>query len=402
MFKAMKDEKEIKEIKNLKKAAQKIIESVQNRENIIVYGDADLDGVAAVIICEESIKNLGGRVAALYFPDRESEGYGITKTALKSLKKFAPALIVAVDLGIGNFEEVKIAREAGFGTVIVDHHEILDGLPEADVVVDPKQEGDEYPFKFLCAAGLAFKLSEALLGQKMSKSLRESFLELVALATLADMMPRVEENKYFIDEGLKTVSNSYRPGIRAFFENQAFEFEEGGFNRKIGKMISTLNIRDVKKGLPAAYQLLCVKTAKQASELIGEFAKINQQRREKIKFVVEEIQSMFSKNLDPIVFGGSSEWDLSLLGTIASIICQQYGKPTFIYKILEKESQGTVRSVEEIDSVALMKKCKHLLMTYGGHPKASGFRVKNENLEKFKACLIENLPKTFFKGRIKS
>ena len=385
------DTKDKKTIKNLDKAAQRILEAVRNKERIIIYGDADLDGVTAVIICSESVKNLGGNLAALYFPDRELEGYGITKTALEKLKDLAPALLVAVDLGIGNFEEVKLARKMGFTTIVVDHHEILDGVPEADIIVDPKQAGDEYPFKLLCAAGLAFKLAEGLFEGRMSKNLRESFLELVALATLADMMPRENENHYLIEEGLKTVENSFRPGLRAFFTTDVLDFETGNFNKKIGKIISVLNIRDVRDGMPAALKLLCVDSVAHAKELINEFLEINRQRREKVRMVTEEIEAQIARNYDPIIFIGSPEWDLNLMGTVASIICQKYERPTFIYKILETESQGTVRSTDEIDSVALMKNCKDLLITFGGHPKASGFRVKNENLERFKQCLIDNL-----------
>jgi len=114
---------------------------VADNERVIIYGDADLDGVSASILAGEVVKNAGGRVAAYYFPDREIEGYGITKTALEKLAQYAPALLVAVDLGIGNFEEVKIARKMGITTIIIDHHEILDGIPEADIVVDPKAAG---------------------------------------------------------------------------------------------------------------------------------------------------------------------------------------------------------------------------------------------------------------------
>ena len=381
-----------KEIKNMAAAAERILEAVKNKERIIVYGDADLDGVTAVIICKESIENLGGKVAALYFPDRETEGYGITKTALEKLKNLCPALIVAVDLGIGNFEEVRIAKKLGFSVVIVDHHEILDGLPQADIVVDPKQPGDEYPFKYFCAAGLAFKLSEMLFKRKMSKNLRESFLELAALATLADMMPREDENRYLIDQGLKNIENSFRPGLRAFFKTDVIDAEQDNFNRRLGKIISVLNIRDVRQGIPAAFHLLTVGSLAEAKELILDFMKINQERREKIRLVTGDIELGILHKDEPIIFEGSREWETSLLGTIASIICQKYQKPTFIFKMLKDDCQGTVRSTDEIDSVVLMKKCKDLLITYGGHPKASGFRVKNENLEEFKACLIRSLP----------
>jgi Single-stranded DNA-specific exonuclease len=369
------------------------------------YGDADLDGVSAAIMAGEIVKNIGGNVAAYHFPNREKEGYGITKTALEVLAPLAPALLIAVDLGIGNFKEVKLAREAGFSTLIIDHHEILDGVPEADIIVDPKQPGDSSPFKFYCAAGLVFKLAEELFGPDFYGNLRQSFAELAALATIADMMPREAGNNDIIDEGLLTVKQSFRPGLRAFFETDAFfENDSRNFNNRLSKIIAVLNVRDMRGGAPAAFELLTTDSLERSQELIKEFLEINKLRRPKIDGVVEEIKNRISArkassagqrsgNGYSLIFEGSADWDLNLLGTVASILNIDYKIPVFIYKKLDSESQGTVRSTNEIDSVALMKNCRDLLITFGGHPKASGFRIKNENLEKFKTCLIEKLNK---------
>jgi len=255
-------------------AASRIRQAVKNKERVIIYGDADLDGVSAAILAGEIVKNAGGNVIAYYFPNREAEGYGITRTALEKLKQYSPALLVAVDLGIGNFKEVKLARELGFSTIIIDHHEILDGVPEADIVVDPKQPGDESPFKLFSAAGLVFKLAEEFFGHDFCGNLRQSFAELAALATMADMMPREEGNKDIISEGLATISHSFRPGIRAFFDTDAFfENDSRNFNNRINRIITVLNVRDMRDGMPAAFELLRTPTLEKASGLIREFLK---------------------------------------------------------------------------------------------------------------------------------
>ena len=372
-------------------AADRIRQAVKNKERVIIYGDADLDGVAASILAGEIVKNAGGQVTTYYFPNRETEGYGINRIALQKLKRYSPALLIAVDLGIGNFREVKLAREIGFSTLIIDHHEILDNVPEADIVVDPKQPGDEYPFKLFCAAGLVFKLAEVYFGNDFCGNLRQSFAELAALATMADMMPREEGNKDIISEGMATIRQSFRPGIRAFFDTDAFfENDSRNFNNRVNRIITVLNVRDMRDGVPAAFELLRTPTLERAAELIREFLKINELRRQKIDAMVAVIEKRIN-HAAPIIFEGDADWESNLLGTIASILSIKYQKPTFIYKKLEKESQGTVRSTDAVDSVALMKKCKDLLITFGGHPKASGFRVKNENLEKMKTCLIDNI-----------
>lgn len=383
---------ENEKIKNLDQASQRIKQAVASGENVIIYGDADLDGVSASIMAGEIVKNAGGKVAAYYFPNREIEGYGITQTALEKLKSKAPALLVAVDLGIGNFKEVKIARQLGLSTVIIDHHEILDGIPQADIIVDPKQPGDNYPFKFFSAAGLVFKLAETVFGGDFHGSLRQSFAELAALATLADMMPREDDNNDIIEEGLMTIQKSFRPGIRAFFDTDAFfENDSRNFKDRLNKIIAVLNVRDFRNGAPAAFELLTTASLDQASKLIREFLEINKLRRANIDALIMQIEEKVAAENEPIIFEGKADWESNLLGTVASILNIKYNKPVFIYKILNGESQGTVRSTSEIDSVALMKNCKDILITFGGHPKASGFRIKNENLEKFKQCLIKNL-----------
>lgn len=378
------------EIKNLEKAAKRILKAVKKKENIILYGDADMDGISSVIILKEAIKNLGGSPADVYFPDREAEGYGISEKGLKFLKKFSPALLVSVDCGIGNFKEIKLAKKLGFEVIVVDHHEILDKLPAASIVVDPKQKGDKYPFKGLAAAGLAFKLAEALLGEKMTDNLRKNFLELVALATLADMMPKADENVVFIAKGLNSLENSWRPGLQVILNHDYFQ-EYPNLEQKISKFISILNVRDVRDGFPASFKLLDAQSQDDAKAIMEELIKKNEFRKERIEVILAEAENRLAAKVpEKIIFDGKEDWDCILISIVASILCQKHQKPTFIYKKMEKESLGTVRVPKGVNSVNLMKKCKKLLVTFGGHPQASGFRVKNDKLEEFKRCLIKN------------
>ena len=378
------------EIKNLKKVAQRIEKAIKKKEKIVLYGDADLDGMTAVIILADTIKNLGSKVAAIYFPDRELEGYGITEKGLDYLKENAPALLVTLDCGIGNFKETELAKKLRFEVIIIDHHQVLDTLPKAEIIVDPNQKGDKYSFKGLATVGISFKLSELLFRGKMTDSMRKNFLELVALGTIADMMPQESENKIFIEEGTSSFERSWRPGLRVFFETEPFK-DYLNLNQKIFRIISILNVRDVENNFPASFRFLTSSSVEEAKELLAKLLGKSVQRKEKIEKTVEEVEQRISKTPEPIIFEGDSNWDFTLISAVASIICQRYQKPTFVFKKLEKESIGTVRTPAGIDSVSLMKKCSQYPITYGGHPLASGFRIKNENLEKFKKCLIENL-----------
>lgn len=378
------------EIKNLKKAAERIKKAIKNKERIILYGDADLDGTTSVIILEETIKNLGGEISAVYFPDRENEGYGLGQDALNYLRKFSTALLIILDCGIGNFKEILLAKKLGFKTIIIDHHEILAGVPKADIVVDPKQKGDR-SFKGYANVGIVFKLSEILLKKLMTENLRRNFLELVSLATIADMMPREDENEVFITEGLRYLEDTWRPGLKAFFETPFFE-NSVNLNQKVAKIIQILNVRDVEAQTPASYRVLTNISIEDSKVIIKKLLEKSEQRKDKIMEICQEIEKR-TPDKEKIIFEGGTSWDYTLLSAVASIFCQKYKKPTFIYKTREGESQGTVRTPAGVDSVALMKKCKKLLVSFGGHPLASGFRLKNENVEKFKECLIKNYKK---------
>jgi single-stranded-DNA-specific exonuclease len=378
------------EIKNLKKIADRIQKAIKNQEKIILYGDADLDGVSSVIVLEEAIKNLGGKITVIYFPDRETEGYGITEAGLNQLKDFSPALIIALDLGIGNFKGIELAKKNGFKVIVIDHHEILDKLPKAEIIVDPKQKGDKYPFKGLSTAGIIFKLSEILLENKLTENLRNNFLELTALATIADMMPRQSDNEIFIREGLFSLEKSWRPGIKIFLDSERFK-SYPNLAQKVSKIISVLNVRDIDNNFPASFRILTSSSLKEAKEIFEKLIQKSELRKEKINIILEEIEKRIGDKENPLIFEGDTDFDYTLISPVASLLCQKYQKPVFIYKKLKKESQGTVRTPSGINSVVLMKKCSKNLLTYGGHPLASGFRIKNEYLEEFKNCLIKNL-----------
>ncbi|MBU0476513.1 DHH family phosphoesterase [Patescibacteria group bacterium] len=382
------------EIKNLKKTAKRIIKAVKNKERIIIYSDADLDGAASALILKEAIQNLGGSIETLYFPDREKEGYGINKIALGFLKSKAPALLMLLDCGITNFEEVKIAKELGFEVIIIDHHEVLDKVPEASIVVDPKQKGDNYPFKYFSTTGLAYRLAQELLEGKLSQKVKESFLELVALATLADMMPEIDDNKTLIQEGLKALEETFRPGLKIFWETGSIK--KGSSPREaVQTLISIFNAGQTKNHLNDTYLLLSSNSLEQAENLVKDLLEKSCQRQIRAREIKEEIEERVFRKLEqePIIFEGDESWLVAMGGNVASKICQIYKKPVFLYSQKEKYSQGAVRTPYGVDSVLAMKSCSEHLENYGGHPQASGFRVKNENLEKFKTCLIKYFKK---------
>lgn len=377
----------LKKIKNIEKSAERIKQAVSNKERIILYGDSDLDGISSVVILEEAIKNLGGNVCAVFFPDRENDGYGINERALELLKDKAPALFITLDLGIGNIKEIEVAKKMGFEVIVVDHHETLCGVPDIPLIVDPKQKDDDYPFKGLANVGITFRLCEEILGKKISKSLRNSFLELTALGTIADMVPQIDENQKIIEEGLRSLKNTFRPAIKAFFTllGEGYIFEGA-----IQKVISALNAAESVNYQNDSYFLLTCFSKEKCEEMVQDLINKTNYKQQKVKEVTQEVERRISQKPDaPVIFEGDIAWRLTLAGSVASIMSSKYQKPTFIYKKGDKESCGSVRNPKDTNSVEAMKSCHDLLITYGGHANASGFRIKNEDLKKFENCLNE-------------
>lgn len=378
-------------IKNIEKAAERIKKAVQNKERIILYGDSDLDGIASVVILEETIKNLGGSITCVFFPDRENDGYGINVRALELLKDKAPALFITLDLGIGNLKEIDHANKMGFEVLIVDHHETLFGVPNALIIVDPKQKDDDYPFKGMANIGITFNLCQEILGDKISKNLKDSFLELAALATIADMVPQVEQNQEIIEQGLRSLKATFRPALRAFLDILG---DGKVFESFLPKIISALNAAESVNYENESYSLLTCPSSAKCKEMAQGLLDKNQYKQQQIKNIIQEIERRLSQNAaSPIIFEGDPAWRLTLAGPAASIICQKYEKPVFIFKKLAIESCGSVRNPKDTNSVEAMKTCADFLITYGGHAQASGFRLKNENLEKFHSCLSDYFKK---------
>lgn len=386
-------------IKNLSKAAKRIRTAVKNEEQIMIFGDSDMDGVASVVILQETINNLislnkkkNYPEIIVGFPDRNEEGYGLNEEALKFLisKKDIKrkTLLITLDCGITNVQTVKKAKESGIEVIIVDHHKVLEEVPEADIIVDPKQKQDKSLFKDYANAGLTFKLVKEILGKDMSLYLEDSFIELVMLATIADMMIEEDENQEWILRGLTNLSRTQRPALQAFYA----VLNEMDFNSKrdfVAKIISVFNTVKMKDHKIKTYFFMLSNNLEDAKKQVKELIKDAEDRQLEIRALTENLKETLKDNLLPIVFHGSKKYRADYLGAVSSRLVSFFSKPVFLYAEKDKISRGTVRVPKGIDAVKAMDSCKDLLEMYGGHAPAAGFTVKNENLEKFKNALVD-------------
>lgn len=380
-------------IKNIDRAAERIKKAVNEGEQIVIYGDSDLDGIASMVIVKETVDNLASilkkKASILSFsPERKTEGYGLNEKALEFIKsKVSEGLIVTLDCGITNFEEIEDAWKSGFSVVVVDHHKTVGGIPEsAEVVVDPKQEEDRYPFKDFANAGLAFRLAEEILKKDMSDMLKDSFLELVALATISDMMPETGENEEMVREGLEKIEYSQRPAIKAMF-SLLNPMDFSSKRDMVSKINSALNSSVINEHVPKPYLFLIESDFEKALMVGKELFKESRDKQRDVAALVEELTERVSVDDSPIVFEGSHLWEPEHLGAVASRLSNHFDKPVFLYRKGEEVSRGTVRVPKGLDAVKAMESCRDFLIMFGGHPPAAGFTVKNENIGKFEECL---------------
>jgi single-stranded-DNA-specific exonuclease len=380
-----------KYLKNLAKVAQRVKTAAKKSEPVIIFGDSDLDGIASVVILKELLEYLnplyGGEQVNVYFADREIEGYGLTHSCLDYIKQFAPALLFVLDSGISNFEEIKRAKKLGFEVIIIDHHKIIDKLPQASLIIDPKQKKDTYPFKEMAAAGLVYKLAEFILSKnKQPAFIRDKFLELAALATISDMMPQEEDNKEIIDNGLRVLLETQRPAFLALA--QIGDVDLGSELDISEKIIAPLNSFTIKNHISESYSLLVEDSFSKAKKLAQKLVRQRNYKKQAIKLFFNELKQEVEKETSNCIVKHSKAWPAAYLGTISSKVLKISNKPVFICKeAVNQECICSGRLPKGLDGVQAMAHCKKYLITYGGHPPACGCRLKLKDFDKFSSCL---------------
>jgi len=380
-------------LKGIIEVAERVVSAAKNSEQVVIFGDSDLDGIASVVILKELLEFLnplyGKENISVYFANREIEGYGLSFPVLECIEDRAPALLFVLDAGISNFEEIKKAKKMGFEVIVIDHHQVLKKLPKADLIVNPKQKEDNYPFQDFAAAGLVYKLAEKVLEEKEHPDfLEDRLLELAALATIADMMPLEGENGKIVDRGIEALTTTQRPGILALMQLNDIDINsEQDITQKI---IAPLNTFKINNHIAESYDLLIEPSFQKAKKLAQKLIRQTKEKKQAINLFVKELAEEIEKkdSKKSVIFKYSKVWSAIHLGTIASKLLKISKRPVFICK--QKEDGDCICSVrlpKPMDGVKAMENCKDCLITYGGHAPACGCRLKEKDLDKFGKCL---------------
>ncbi len=375
-------------LKDMEKAVIRIYEAIEAKEKIVIYTDYDCDGIPSAVIMNDFFKEINYKNFSIYIPDRHEEGYGLHPEAITKFINDKVNLLITFDLGITAIKEVIQAKVGGIDTIIVDHHlPSLKGTPQAYAVIDPKQNGCNYPDKMLCGAGLAFKLIQAFIKKygeyfKIKNGWEKWLLDMVGIATLSDQVPLVDENRVLAYYGLKVLRKTRRPGLIEIF-------------RKAGVNISKLNEEDVTFILAprinaasrmanpmSAFELLSTNDVVKAKTLADYLVKINNERKYLVAQIMKDVKKNLTKrNLNeeekPIIVIGNPRWRVGILGIVAAKITEEYKKPVFVWGSDGNGTlRGSCRSYGNINLVELMASLpKGSLEEFGGHKSAGGFSV---------------------------
>jgi single-stranded-DNA-specific exonuclease len=370
-------------ILNLPLAVERISHAIQNRERIVVYGDYDADGVTATALLVLALKSLGAEVRE-YIPNRFDEGYGLNLDALQTISSEGGGLIITVDCGIRSWDEAEYARSVGMDLIITDHHFPLETVPPAFAVINPKQSGDTYPEKNLAGVGLAYKLIEGLFSSERYPELQpEHYLDLVALGTVADLVPLIGENRSLVRSGLELIRKPIRQGIMALIGVSGVTPARISTSEISFALAPRLNASGRLESALASLQLLTSQDPMKAGQL-AQWLEIQNRDRQKI---TREIQAKSEQRIikdDQIpwlLFDADPDYNAGVVGLAASRLTEQYYRPTIIASIGEEFTRGSCRSIPEFHITDALDQCKDILEHHGGHAAAAGFTVRNELLQ---------------------
>lgn len=373
-------------LKNMDRVVNRIIKAMENKERICIYGDYDVDGIASISILLKYFSSINYPVD-FYIPDRLEEGYGLNKEAIKEIVHNGTQLIITVDCGISSVDEVDYASSLGIDVIITDHHECQEDLPNAYAIINPLQEDCSYPFNMLCGCGLALKLIQALTPEEIFRKTIYEYLDIAAIATVADVVPLIDENRIIVKKGLDCITTSKNLGIQALLK------VSGLTNRKLNtghiafglapRINAVGRISLAKTGV----ELLTTTDASRAAELAQLLDGENKHRQQIEETILNEAVGIIEENPnykdDKVLVIYNENWHTGVIGIVASRIVERYYKPTIILNIEEGIAKGSARSIPEFNIFESMNQCRDLFIKFGGHHQAAGLSIDTDRLEKF-------------------
>lgn len=377
-------------LQDMEEAVNRAQWAIEFNKKIAVYGDFDADGITATALLVEGLSALGANVIP-YIPNRLSDGYGLRIDALNKLHKQGVHLIITVDNGITALEEVEYGRSIGIDFIITDHHIPLSILPKASAIINPKRLDSHYPFVDLAGVGVACKFLQALRQRCGAATDDDSFLDLVAIGTIADMMPLIGENRYWVKRGLEIINNTKRPGLQEMFQCAGIKpgmVETSTISWSIGPRLNAAGRID---SATTSYKLLVTQDRTEAKQLAGDLEMKNAdrlqmtldlQKRAREKIVTEGTDRW-------LLMTGESDYPEGITGLVAGRLTDEFYRPVILLTVGQESTRGSGRSIREFNIMAALEQNADILIKFGGHKRAAGFTIATANLDMLKQRLCD-------------
>lgn len=381
-------------MKDMERVVVRIFESIEANEKIVIYSDYDCDGIPAAVIMNDFFNKIGYKNFSIYIPDRHDEGYGLHADAIEEFIKQEVKLLITFDLGITAVNEVTQAQVSGIDVIITDHHLPQENIPRAFAILNPKQNGCEYPDKMLCGAGLAFKLVQGLIKKygeywKINEGWEKWLLDMAGLATLADQVPLLDENRVLAYYGLKVLQKARRPGLVELFRKAGVDTSRMTEEDVTFTLAPRLNAASRMGSPMRAFEVLATTDEVEARTLADHLSKLNDERKQIVAHIMKDVKKTLSKREDKaIIVIGNPSWRVGILGLVASKIVEEYKKPAFVWggEGSDLSTQigilrGSCRVWGDINLVEMMRKLPdNSLIEFGGHKSAGGFSVSHQEV----------------------
>jgi len=370
---------------DMEKGVSRLINALREGENILIYGDYDVDGITSVSLLYDVLFKLGGKVS-FYIPDRVSEGYGLSEHGVQYAASKGVSLIISADCGVTANLEIKQAKDLGIDSIVCDHHEPAQTIPEAYAILNPKQKNCGYPFKELAGVGVSFKLLQGLytrLGYPSSDL--EPYLDLVAIGTAADIVPLLDENRVFVRYGLEIINSNPRHGVFALLESSSLLGKEVNVSNIVFVLAPRLNAVGRISNAKKAVHLLTSSSLQQSRNIAKVLESENKIRRDIDETTCQEALHLITESIDlnntKILVLAKKDWHPGVIGIVASRIMERYNRPTILISLKDGIGKGSARSTLNFDNYQALNSVRHLLDNFGGHKYAAGLTVREENIE---------------------
>lgn len=382
------------EFKDMDKAVERIIKAIDTFEKICVYGDYDADGVTSTVLLCSYLESKNANVM-FYIPQRDMEGYGLNNNAIDLLKEQNVSLIITVDNGIVSIDEIDYAKKLGIDTVVTDHHQPRDILPNAVAVVDPYRKDCGSRFKNLAGVGVVFKLISALEGENLDlHNLIEMYSDLVSIGTIGDVVPLISENRFLVKKGINIINNVIRrEGLRALIDESGLSGKKITANNLSFTVIPRINASGRMDSSIKAVKLLLSNNYEQSIFYAESLDEYNRQRKQIGQDILKDVYNILEKEphrkYDRVIIIEGENWHQGIIGIVASKVTEKYGKPCIIISINGDEAKGSGRSIKGFSLYEAVCAGQQYLTRFGGHHMAVGLNMYSKDIDSFKIAVNE-------------